>query len=169
MTSETNPPVETGERKEVSPNPRGQLLSQLDEFDQWFDDIRRNWMSPLVFGRGGWPEVGAMLGGRMPRVDVIERDNEYCIRAELPGVSKEDLDVALNENVLTIRATTRKEEQEEKGQYYRRETSRGEFQRTVRLPGMVDSDQTKATFKDGVLELIVPKAPDVKRRAIKVE
>lgn len=168
MGTETNVPLQTSEKKEVATSPREQLLTHLDEFDQWFDDIRRNWMSPLLFGRG-WPEAGSVLGGRMPRVDVIERDNEFCVRAELPGVNKEDLDVSLNENILAIRASTRKEEQEEKGQYFRRETSRGEFQRMVRLPGAVEGDQTKASFKDGILELIVPKAPDFKRRSIKVE
>jgi HSP20 family protein len=125
-------------------------------------------MQPFFWGRT-WPDAGSLFGGRLPRVDVIDRENEFCVRAELPGVTKENLDVSLNENTVTLRATTQKEEQEEKGQYYRRETSRGEFQRTVRLPGTVEGDKAKATFKDGVLELIVPKAPGFKRQSIKVE
>lgn len=167
MASEENKPAETP-GKEVTQPQRGQFLSQIDEFDQWLDDIRRNWMQPFFLGRT-WPDVGSVFGGRVPRVDVVDRENEFCIRAELPGVSKENLDVSLNENTVTLRATTQKEEQEEKGQYYRRETSRGEFQRTVRLPGTVEGDKAKATFKDGILELIVPKAPGFKRQSIKIE
>jgi HSP20 family protein len=154
--------------KEVSQPQRGQFLGPLDEFDQWLDEIRRNWMSPFFFGRN-WPEAGSVFGGRMPRVDVIDREDEFCVRAELPGVSKENLDVSLQENTLTIRATTQKEEKEEKGQYFRRETSRGEFQRTVRLPAPVAGENVKAAFKDGILELTIPKAPGFKRQSIKVE
>jgi HSP20 family protein len=166
-TQQTQPTETTG--KPVAEPRRGQFLSPLDEFDQWFEDIRRNWMQPFLFGRG-WPEAGLPgVLGRMPRVDVIERDNEFCVRAELPGVTKDNLDVSLQENTLTLRATTRKEEEEEKGQYYRRELSHGEFQRTVRLPGLVDGDKAKATFKDGVLELIVPKAEGAKRQTVTIE
>jgi HSP20 family protein len=167
MAKEESKPAESA-GKEVTQPQRGQLLSQIDEFDQWLDDFRRNWMQPFFWGRT-WPDAGSLFGGRLPRVDVIDRENEFCVRAELPGVDKENLDVSLNENTVTLRATTQKEEQEEKGQYYRRETSRGEFQRTVRLPGTVEGDKAKATFKDGVLELIVPKAPGFKRQSIKVE
>jgi HSP20 family protein len=167
MAEQENKPAETT-GKEVSESRTGQFLSPFDDFDQWFDEIRRNWMHPLFFGRN-WPEAGSVFGGRVPRVDVIDRDDEVCVRAELPGVTKDNLDVSLQESVLTIRATTQKEEREEKGLFHRREMSRGEFQRTLRLPGPVQSDQVKATFKDGVLELILPKAPGFKRQSIKVE
>lgn len=165
--NEQTKPVETT-GKEAIPTQRGQFLSPLDELDQWFDEFRRNWMQPFSFGRN-WPEAGFAFGGRLPRVDVIDRENEFCVRAELPGVSKENLDVSLHDNALTIRATIQKEEKEEKDQYYRRETSRGEFQRTVRLPAPVESENAKATFKDGILELTIPKAPGFKRQSIKIE
>jgi HSP20 family protein len=168
MAEQENKPAETT-GKEVSEPKSGQFLSAFDEFDQWLDEMRRNWVSPLLFGRP-WPETaGSVFGGRIPRVDVIDRETEICVKAELPGVSKEDLDISLQESTLTIKATTKREETEEKGQYQRRETSRGEFQRTLRLPGPVLSDQAKATFKDGVLELVLPKAPGFQRQSIKVE
>jgi HSP20 family protein len=140
----------------------------LDEFDQWLDEVRRNWLSPFFFGRT-FPDASSVFGGRLPRVDVIDRENEVFVRAELPGVTKENLDVSLHESTLTIRASTQKEEQEEKGQFYRRELSRGEFQRTIRLPGPVESEHAQASFKDGILELTLPKAPGFKRQTIKVE
>jgi HSP20 family protein len=153
--------------QEVTQPQRGHFLSPLDEFDQWFDEVRRNWMQPF-FGRG-WPEAGAMFGTRMPRVDVIDRDQEFVVRAELPGITKDNLDVSLTENVLTIHASTRHEDQEEKGQYFRRELSQGEFQRIIRLPTPVQGDQTKASFKDGILELVLPKAAGAQRQTIKIE
>ncbi len=167
MANETNQPTQTA-GKEVSQPSRGQFLSPLDEFDQWLDEVRRNWLSPFWLGRN-FPDAGSVFGGRWPRVDVIDREDEVFVRAELPGVSKENLDVSVNENTLSIRATTQKEEKEEKGQYHRRELSRGEFQRTVRLPGPIESEKAKATFKDGILELTLPKAPGFKRQTIKVE
>ncbi|MGX2039005.1 Hsp20/alpha crystallin family protein [Methylocaldum sp. MU1018] len=154
--------------KEMVQPQQGQFLSPFDEIEQWFDEVRRNWMQPFFFGRG-WPEREPLFGGRVPRVDVIDREQELAVRAELPGVVKENLDVSLQDNSLTIRATAQHEEKEEKGQYYRRELSRGEFQRTVRLPCRVEGDKTKASFKDGVLELTIPKVAGSARQKIKVE
>ncbi|MGH8579474.1 MAG: Hsp20/alpha crystallin family protein [Gammaproteobacteria bacterium] len=102
-------------------------------------------------------------------MDVIDRENEIILRAELPGVSKDNLDVSLSANTVLIRASTRHEAQEKKGGYYRREMSRGEFQRTIPMPANVKSEKAKASFKDGILELTLPKLEQSTRRAIKVE
>ena len=102
-------------------------------------------------------------------MDLIDRDDEILIKAELPGVKKDDLDVTLTDDVLTIKASTQHEEEEEKGEYHRREISRGEFQRTLKLPENVDVDKAKTSFKDGVLELKIPKEKPAKRRTIKVK
>lgn len=151
-----------------APAPRPQVPSTFDEFEQWFEDFfPRGWMQP--FFRRGWPEIEPAFGGKMPKVDVIDRDTEVVVRAELPGITKDDLDVSLSDNTLTIRASTQHEKKEEKGHYYRREMSRGEFQRSLRLPANVEGDKTKASFKDGILELVVPKAASSKRQTIKVE
>jgi HSP20 family protein len=167
MATKASKPTETP-GKEVSQAPKSQFLSPFDEFDQLVDDFRRNWMQPFFLGRN-WPEAASVFGGRMPKVDLIDRDTEYCVRAELPGVSKDSLNVTLEESTLTLGATFQKDEQEEKGQYHRRETSRGEFKRVIQLPGAVDSDKVTANFKDGILELRIPKAPGAKRQFIKVE
>jgi len=102
-------------------------------------------------------------------VDVIDRDDEVVVRAEVPGVEKDDLDVSVSDNAVTIKGETKREEKEEKGDYYRCEISRGTFARTVVLPDYVDSDSVKAKFEDGVLELTLPKVEKVKRRSIKID
>ncbi|MDD5033997.1 MAG: Hsp20/alpha crystallin family protein [Methylococcaceae bacterium] len=148
--------------------PRQAFPAHLDEIDQWFEEFfPRAWMQP--FFRRAWPEMEAAFGGKFPKVDVIDRDNEVVVHAELPGVNKDDLDVSLSDNLLTIRARTHHEAREEKGQYHRREISRGEFQRTLRLPANVEGDKTTASFKDGILELVAPKTAGSKRQSIKID
>ena len=122
--------------------------------------------------RTGWPWAGEaerQLDYRVPRVDVVERDDAVVVRAELPGVDKKDLDVTMTEGTLTIKAATRKETKEDRGDYHRSEIVQGEFLRTVPLPDEVDADKAQASFKDGLLELTLPKAQVARRRNIKVE
>jgi len=115
-----------------------------------------------------WP-AAADLEAKAPRVDVIERDAEVLVRAELPGVEKDKLDISLTDDTVTIKATTEHEEKEEKGDYFRCEISRGAFSRTLTLPAAVNTEKAKASFKDGLLELTLPKLEQAKRRNIKVE
>jgi HSP20 family protein len=84
-------------------------------------------------------------------------------------VKKDDLEVTLSEHTVTIGAHTTAEEKEEKGEYYRKEMSRGDFQRTLALPGGVDETRARASFADGVLELTLPKLEKTARRTVKVE
>lgn len=136
------------------------------EMERVFDDFfGRGWMQP--FHR--WPDMEAWLGKRLPKIDVVDRDQEILVRAELPGVDKNDLDVSLDEQTVTLRATTRQEKKEEDGHYHLHEISQGTFLRTVPLPCAVNGDQAKASFKDGVLELAIPKAPGARRKTVKVE
>ncbi|MGZ5077264.1 MAG: Hsp20/alpha crystallin family protein, partial [Methylobacter sp.] len=91
------------------------------------------------------------------------------VQAALPGVKKEDLDVSVTNQAITIRAASNQEKKEEqKGKYFRREISRGEFQRTLSLPDNVDSDQAKASFKDGILTINIPKTEKSKRKNIEI-
>jgi len=145
-------------------------LPSFDEMERWFDEfLPHRFMHPFKDSWPAWPDLETYTKGRFPKVDLIDRDNEILIKAELPGVKKDDMDVSLTDDVLTIKASTRHEEEEEKGEYHRREISRGEFQRTLRLPENVDGDKAKTSFKDGVLELKIPKEKPAKRRTIKVE
>jgi HSP20 family protein len=158
----------TGKELEVS-RPTG-FPSPFEEMEHWFEGaFPRGWMRPFRRGWPGWSEFPMPFEGRMPKVDVIDRDEEVVVRAEVPGVEKDDLDVSLSENALTIKGETKHEEKEEKGDYHRSEISRGAFTRTVMLPAVVDTDKAKAEFKDGVLELTMPKVEKTKRRTIKID
>ena len=145
-------------------------LSPFEEMDRMFDSLfGRNWprslLQPMM---PSWPEMPAM-NLRMPKVDVIDQDDRVVVRAEVSGVKKEDLEISLGDNTVTIRGCTRHEEREEKGDYYRSEISRGEFSRTVALPCAVDSNKSTAKLEDGMLELTMPKLEKSKRHTIKVE
>jgi HSP20 family protein len=146
----------------------------FEDIERWLIDVfSRRW--PRPFERGwpnwseAWSELKTTLEGEWPKVDIIEREDEIVVRAGLPGVSKENIEVSVtDDNTVTIQATPLRE-QEEQGHYYRRELSGGEFQRTLTLPAEVKRDQAKASFKEGVLELTIPKLKPVKRKTIEVE
>ncbi|NJN47965.1 MAG: Hsp20/alpha crystallin family protein [Candidatus Competibacteraceae bacterium] len=131
--------------------------------------MSRRLFRPFHWEWPSWGQSTTLLENRLPRVDVIDRDDEIVVRAEMPGVDKKDLDLSLTDRTVTIKGSTYQEQKEEKGDYYRSEMSRGSFARTVTLPGEVDGAKAKAAFKDGVLELSLPKTETTKRRSIKVE
>ncbi len=106
---------------------------------------------------------------RLPSLDVIDRDNEVFVRAEIPGIDKKDLNISLTDNLLTIKGQSSSEKKEEKGDYYRHEISSSSFARSVTIPAMVDSSKTIASLKDGVLEITLPKAEASKRRNIAIQ
>jgi len=103
-----------------------------------------------------------------PSIDMVNRENEVVIRVELPGVEKKDLDVSISNDSLTIKGTTSKELSEEKGDYYRSEIRKGSISRTISLPAGVDTSRTDAKFKDGLLELTIPKVATSKRKTVKI-
>jgi HSP20 family protein len=139
------------------------------EFERWFGRFGHGWMRPFHWGRPLWSELGMPFEGMTPSVDVIDRDDEVVVRAELPGVDKKDLEVTLSEDALTIKGSTRAEKEQEKGDYYRREVSSGSFSRSIHLPTAVEGDKVSSSFKDGILELTLPKIKKTKRHTIKVE
>jgi HSP20 family protein len=144
-------------------------LSLFDEMDRAFDTLmHRGWMHPF---REMWPEW-ARLEQTLeinPRVDVIDREAEILVRAEVPGVDKNDLTVELAGDLLTIKGEHKTEETKEEGAYYRSEIARGAFTRMIRLPAEVAMEETKADFKDGVLEIHLPKTQQTERRRIEVK
>jgi HSP20 family protein len=149
-------------------SPAGGLMS-FDEFDHFFDDfLSRRWPRLLDWNFPTGLEKG------FPKVDIIDHDNEIEVQAALPGVKKEDLDVSINNQTITIRTCTKEEKkeekkEEEKGKYFRREITRGEFQRTLSLPDNVDGDKAKASFKDGILKVTIPKTEKSKRKTIEIK
>jgi HSP20 family protein len=114
-------------------------------------------------------ELSSKFEINVPSVDVINRDGEIIIKAMMPGVEKKDIDITVTKNTVTIKAKAGHEEKEEKGDYYRCEISKGSSMRTLNLPADVDEDKVKAKFKDGLLELTLPKTEVSHRRSIKVD
>ena len=103
-----------------------------------------------------------------PATDLIESDTHYILRADLPGLSEDDVNVELDRNVLTV-SGERKSEHEDRGKgYYRVERSYGSFRRSLRLPDGVDAEAIKATFDKGVLEISVPKPEQAKPHKVQI-
>lgn len=145
-------------------------LSPFEDMDRWFNNFfPRGWMRPFRMDWPAWSDVVASAEMRVPKVDVIDRDEEVIVRAEVPGVRKDDLTVSVSDNVVTIKGETKREHKKEKGDYYHCEISQGSFTRSVALPHYVDSDRAKAAFENGVLELTLPKVEKAKRRTVKID
>ncbi len=158
------------ETKEVRKTETPRALTPFEEIDRYFDNLfSRGWLRPTQWEWPTWAETKAPFGGKLPKVDVIDREKEVLVRAEVPGVEKDNLDIAVTESAITIKGTAHHEEKEEKGEYYRCETSHGSFARTVALPADVDSEHAKAKYKDGVLEVTVPKVKKAHRRTVKID
>lgn len=136
---------------------RRSMWGLFNDFDEMFDDFRRP----------GHRDSG---GAFLPAVDVNENEDAYHIRVDLPGVKKDDLDISFQDDMLTINAETRQEKKEEKeGRVIRQERRYGKFVRSMHLGDAVEVDNIKADYKDGVLDLVLPKAEKVKPRKIDVQ
>lgn len=103
-----------------------------------------------------------------PAVDVYETDNELVVKAELPGVKKEDIEVSIKENSLCIRGEKKEEKEEKTETYHRVERTYGRFERVIGLPAGAKVESAKAEFKDGVLEIRIPKAESAKEKKIEI-
>ena len=104
----------------------------------------------------------------IPMVDVTETKDEIVVRAEVPGMSREDITVTLQDNVLTLRGEKKQEKTEKEAAFHRLERSYGSFVRSFTLPTLVQADKVKAAYKDGVLTITLPKAEEVKPKEITV-
>jgi len=162
-------------RDMASPFERFDLLSDFGffkEMDRFFDEylprrlrhqFHQSWPGSLI------AHSMSPFEGKTPRVDVINREEDILVKAELPGVDKKDINISIANNILTIEASMSKEEKEEKAEYHRQEICRGSYRRTLELPAMVKENEAKATFKNGILELTIQKMEKTKRSTIKVE
>lgn len=156
-------------KQELKQAPPARAVSPFEEMEQLFDQyLRGGWLRPLRFDWPAFRET-ALPELRFPKVDVVDRESEIVVKAEVPGVDKKDLDVSVSEDSVTIKGSTSHEEKEEEGDYYRCEISRGSFSRTVALPATVDGSKARADFKDGMLELTLPKIAKAKRHSVKVD
>lgn len=157
--------AEGGEVQRATPS---RWMSPIEEMERLMDEyFPRGWLRRWEWP--AFPEFSRRMELRLPKVDIIDRDAEIVVKAEIPGVDKKDLDVSVTGDTVTIKGQTSREEKEEKGDYYRSEISRGSFARTLSLPAGVDATQAKATFKDGMLELVLPKKEEAKRQSVKID
>ena len=133
-------------------------LTPFEEMSHFFANLSsRNWMQSLHMDWLDWHHIPRPFAGKIPHVDIIERDEEIVLRAELPGVEKKDLEVSMTDHTITIKAATHYEEKEDKADYFHSEIAHGTFCRTVLLPTDVDLDNIESNFKNGLLEVRVPK------------
>lgn len=136
------------------------------ELEEMSDRLNRMFARPATRTNG---KETILVADWTPTVDISETDGEYQIKAEIPDVKKEDVKVTLEDGVLTIQGE-RKQEKEEKGKkYHRVERSYGSFVRSFSLPDLIDDEKVKAEFKDGVLNLHLPKSEKAKPKAIEVK
>lgn len=137
--------------------PNRQWLNLRDEMGRVFEEF---------FGQGGKEGEDVVWA---PRVDISETNDEIRVRAELPGVCADCINVDIENNNLIIQGEKSKEETEEQENYYRVERLYGRFMRSFTLPQRVKADQVKARYKDGILHISIPKAEEAKPRQIQVE
>lgn len=104
----------------------------------------------------------------IPPIDVSETDNEVIVKVDVPGVNPEDMEISLADNVLIIKGKKEKEEEEKKENFYRVERYYGSFMRSIQLPCEIEEDKISATYKNGVLKIVLPKKPEEKKKVIKI-
>lgn len=105
----------------------------------------------------------------MPALDVAETDDEYVVKVELPGVNRDDVQITVREDTLTVRGEKKQENETKKSDFHRVERSYGSFQRSFTLPTTVKTDKIDATYKEGILTITLPKAEEAKPKSIDVK
>ena len=109
-----------------------------------------------------------LFGGWSPALDVYDEKDNFVVKAELPGLKKEDIDINVHNGVLTISGERKHEAEKKEGQTFRSERYFGRFQRSVTLPAAVDLGKVSASYKDGVLTIDLPKAEEAKPKQIAI-
>lgn len=140
-------------------NPWREMSTLPNRFNRLFDD---------PFFSIGRMDDDSGLGMWNPAVDLYEKDDHFMIKAELPGVDKNDIKIDLKDRLLTLSGERTYDNEVKEENYYRRERSYGKFQRAFTLPADVDSDKIKADFKDGVLQIEVPKPEEKKAKQVTI-
>ena len=140
--------------------PRREFTRLREEMDRIFEDL------PRLLGRRVGEE--GMRGAWVPAVDIRETKDCIEVIAELPGVDAKDVDVSVQENVLTIRGERRHEEVKEDETVHRIEREYGAFERSFTLPRSADSEKIQASYKEGLLSLTVPKREEAKPKTLKI-
>jgi len=143
----------------IRPEPFGLMNRFADEMGRLFGDfgLGRSLLSPFA-GRGfvpaGFGEISSAVWS--PQIEVFEREGQLIVRADLPGLSKDDVKIHITDDQLIIEGERRQEREENEGGFYRSERSYGSFYRSIPLPEGVSDEDVKASFRDGVLEITMP-------------
>ena len=147
-------------RRSLVPTTLPSVFSGLqEEMNRLFDDFWRDAAAPLTGTRS------AIVS---PRVDLSESDEGYQISAELPGLKEDEIEVNVSDGVLSIKGEHKAEAERKEAQYHVRERSYGSVQRSFRLPESADTEKITAKFENGVLNIAVPKRPEVKAQARRI-
>ncbi len=137
-------------------SPFERFSSLRDEMDRLFDFA--------------WPSRDSgLFSGWSPSLDVHDEKDNFVVHVELPGMKKEDIDISLHDGVLSVSGERKHEHENKEGEVFRSERYFGKFQRSVTLPARVDATKVKASYKDGVLSIDLPKAEDAKPKQITVD
>jgi len=153
--------------REVMQMRRGMMPGFIDEMDRFMERILGPRESMVRWPMFRWPEESEVL---YPTVDIYEDETSITLKAEMPGMGKDEIDVQIADNMVTLSGEKKTEEKVERKDYYRMERSYGSFKRVLPLPAEVDAEKVKASFKDGILELKMPKAMEAaKKIKVKVE
>jgi HSP20 family protein len=145
----------------------------LAEMARWEKDMERLFGNFLtgrahpLFNENWWS--GKSTGSLEPALDLYEEKDQIVVKAELPGMTKDDIQISISDNVLTIKGEKKHEEEDTGKDYYRSERTYGAFFRTLPLPAEINADKVQATFKNGVLEIRLPKSEAAKKKEIKVK
>jgi HSP20 family protein len=147
----------------VSPSGQGGLEPAIG-LNRLRREIDRLFADPIGF----LAPVTSFFEGWTPAVDIYEDNDKYVVKAELPGLRKEDIQVSLEGNTLTISGERKHEEEKKEGESYRAERFFGRFQRSVTLPTAVQAGKIDASYKDGILTVTLPKSEEAKPKQIQV-
>ena len=150
-----------------SANPFSMLERFADEMDRVFENFGFGGLRSRQSGRG----FGLLSGEDIwtPELEIFHRNSELVIRADLPGLTKDDVKVDVSDNQVIIEGERQRQHEEEREGVFRSERSYGRFYRAIPLPEGVIADQAKATFKNGVLEITIPAPPEQARRGRRLE
>lgn len=140
-------------------DPFDDLASLRESMDKLFEDFFTHRPGPRTPSVAVW----------QPAVEVFDTDHDIVVRAELPGIDPKDVEITVTADVLTIKGQAKQMEEERGKNYFRRELRYGAFSRSLALPGGVQGDQAKATYRNGILEIRVPKSEKAKPKTVKVD
>ena len=134
----------------------------------WMTPFGREPLGDIFFDRL-WPEWKRDMGEELnPSVDLVEKDNKYVLTVELPGLDKDDISISVENGFVTVSGKREEKSEKEEGEYYVKEMRYGSFRRSFRLPKSVLDDKVDATYKNGLLTVVIPMAEGEKTRKIAI-